>query len=180
MMPLAMEPAMPSALVSWRASSFNAAPTPAAAAIVPNTAVGWKPALCTALGTTRLRRQMVSTPTAMPRAPAGLELLLLGGGEHGRHDDGAGVHGPALEGVVEVLAVGGRAVDEGAPRGAEALRVADGRGGAGVRPRGQRGLHVVGAARDDAQADDVDQEPLAGLAHCRRQPRRVEGGDAPG
>ena len=108
---------MPSALTSWRASSFSAAPTPAAAAIAPNTAVGWKPALCTALGTTRLRRQMVSTPTAMPSsAAAPVEALLLGGGEHGRHDDGAGVHRAALEGVVEVLAVGGGAVDEGGRR----------------------------------------------------------------
>ena len=74
---------------------------------------------------------MVSTPTAMPSsACCAVQMLLLGGGEHGRHDDGAGVHGPALEGVVEVLAVGRGAVDEGRAGGAEALRVADGGGGA--------------------------------------------------
>ena len=40
---------------------------PALAAIVPKIAVGWKPALCTAFGTMRQSRQIVSTPTAMPR-----------------------------------------------------------------------------------------------------------------
>ena len=83
--------------------------------------------------------------------------------------DGAGMHRPALEGVVEVLAVGGRAVDEGRAGGAERPAVADGGGRAGIRPGGERGLHVVGAARDDAQADDVDQQPLAGISHRRRQ-----------
>ena len=51
-------------------SSRSAAATPAAAPIAPNTAVGWKPALCTAFGTTRLRRHITSTPTAMPRSAA--------------------------------------------------------------------------------------------------------------
>ncbi len=43
--------------------------------MAPNTAVGWKPALCTAFGTTRLSRQIISTPTAMPSSadgPSGL------------------------------------------------------------------------------------------------------------
>ena len=43
--------------------------------MAPNTAVGWKPALCTAFGTTRLNRQIVSTPTAMPSSAAGPESL---------------------------------------------------------------------------------------------------------
>ena len=42
--------------------------TPAAAPIAPNTAVGWKPALCTAFGTTVDSRHITSQPTAMPRA----------------------------------------------------------------------------------------------------------------
>ena len=106
------------------------------------------------------------------------KLLLLGGGKHSRHDDGARMHRPALEGVVEVLAMGGRAVDERRAGGAERLRVADGGRRAGVRPGGERGFDVVGAARDDAQADDIDQQPLAGLAHRRRQARRIQGRDA--
>ena len=42
--------------------------TAAAAAGAPNTAVGWNPEACTAFGTTRLSRQRISTPTAMPRS----------------------------------------------------------------------------------------------------------------
>ena len=70
-----MLPAMPSASTVCLRSSPSAAATPAAAPIAPNTAVGWKPALCTAFGTTRLSRHSTSTPTAMPRsaaAPSGL------------------------------------------------------------------------------------------------------------
>ena len=52
--------------------------------------------------------------------------------------------------------------------------------GAGVGPGRERGLHVVGAARHDAQADDVDQQPLARLAHGARQSACVERGDAAG
>ena len=70
MMPDAMLPAMPSASTVCFLSSFSAAATPAAAPIAPNTAVGWKPALCTAFGTTRLRRHSTSTPTAMPLSAA--------------------------------------------------------------------------------------------------------------
>src|SRR6516165_2344861 len=40
MMPPAMEPTMPSASTSWRGLSLSAAPTAAAAAMAPNTAVG--------------------------------------------------------------------------------------------------------------------------------------------
>ena len=58
--------------------------------------------------------------------------------------------------------------------------MADGGGRAGIGPGGERGAHVIGAAGDDAQADDVDQQPLAGAADCRRQPRGIEGGDAIG
>ena len=58
-------------------------------------------------------RHMSSTPTASPfmTSRAG-EAALLGQGEHRRHDHGAGMDRPALEGVVEILAMRGRAVDE--------------------------------------------------------------------
>src|SRR6266700_321297 len=75
MMPLAIEPTLPSASTSSRGLSLSAAPTPAAAATAPNTAVGWKPALWVLVGATRLSRHMHSTPTAMPRradGPSGL------------------------------------------------------------------------------------------------------------
>src|SRR5258708_3177626 len=66
MMPPAMLPAMPSASTICLALSPRAAPTPAAAPIAPKIAVGWKPALWTAFGTTRLNRQSTSVPTAIP------------------------------------------------------------------------------------------------------------------
>ena len=40
-------------------------------------------------------------------------LLPLAGRQHRRHDDRAGMHRAALEGVVEILAMGRGAVDEG-------------------------------------------------------------------
>ena len=40
MMPPAIEPTVPSASTSCRGESFSAAPTPAAAPMAPNTAVG--------------------------------------------------------------------------------------------------------------------------------------------
>ena len=49
--------------------------TPAAAPIAPKIAVGWKPDLCTAFGTTRLSRHSTSVPTAIPISamrPSGL------------------------------------------------------------------------------------------------------------
>ena len=120
MMPPAMEPAMPSALVSWRASSFKAAPTPAAAAIVAEHGGGMEAGLVHRLGHDQAQAaDGLDADGDAEQRSLPVKLLLLGGGEHRRHDDGAGMHGPALEGVVEVLAVGRRAVDEG---GAAALR----------------------------------------------------------
>ena len=50
---------------------------------------------------------------------AAAQALALGDGEHRGNHDRAGVHRPALEGVVEVLAVRRGAVDEGGARGIE-------------------------------------------------------------
>jgi len=91
------------------------------------------------------------------------------------------VHRPALEGVVEVLAMRSGAVDQRGVGRRERRRVADRRARpAGVEPRHHR-LHVVGAARGDAQADDVDQQLLHALAHVGGQTvsgeRRNGGGE---
>ena len=63
MMPDAMLPAMPSALVSCRGDRRSVAPTPAAAPSAPITAVGWKPARWIAVGATSARRHISSVPT---------------------------------------------------------------------------------------------------------------------
>ena len=47
-----------------------------------------------------------------PGEAARPSLVPLGRGQHGRHDHRAGVHRPAFERVVEILAMGGRAVDQ--------------------------------------------------------------------
>ena len=53
-------------------------------------------------------------------AALAVRLVPLAGGEHRRHDHRAGMHRPAFEGVVEILAMRRRAVDEG---GAAAVNV---------------------------------------------------------
>ena len=104
--------------------------------MAPNTAVGWKPALCTIFGATRPSRHITSMPTAMPAsASAPSSRVALAGRQHRRHDHRAGMHRPALEGVVEILAVRRRAVDEGGAGRAERARVTD---------RGARAVVVAG------------------------------------
>ena len=70
MMPDAIEPTTPSASTSCAFFQPSALATAAAAPMAPNTAVGWKPALCTIFGATRPSRHISSTPTAMPSSAA--------------------------------------------------------------------------------------------------------------
>jgi len=78
------------------------------------------------------------------------DLVSFCNGENGRHDYRAGVHRPALESVVEVLAVRRGAVDKSRPGGIERARVSDCGATAGSLPSRKRGGHVVGPARRDA------------------------------
>ena len=163
------------------AVSRSAAATPAAAPMAPKIAVGWKPALWVRIGATRLSRHITSTPTAMPSsAVAAVRMVPLARGEHRRHDDRAGMHRPALERVVEVLAMRRRAVDERRAGGAQGSGMADRRARAVVVPAGERGADVVLVARGEAKPHDVDSQILALLLQRRRQPRRIERGDALG
>ncbi len=61
-----MLPAMPSACAICGPGMPSAAATPAAAPIVPMTAVGWKPARWIAVGATTVMRHISSIATAMP------------------------------------------------------------------------------------------------------------------
>ena len=67
----------------------------------------------------------------------------------------------AFEGVVEILAVRGGAVDEGGAGRAQRARMTD----RGARPvvvaAGERALDVILVARGDAKADDIDQQVFA-------------------
>src|SRR5258708_2119023 len=95
------------------------------------------------------------------------DFFSFGNREHRRHDHRAGVHRPALEGVVEVLAVRRGAVHEGRARGIERARMSDGGAGSRGFPRRERRDRVVGLAGRAAQAGDVDQQLFGGIAECR-------------
>ncbi len=106
--------------------------------------------------------------------------VALAGRQHGRHDHRAGMNRPAFEGVVEILAMRRRAVDEGGARRAERAGVADRGAGTVIVAAGERALDVVLVARGDAKADHVDQQVLAFAPHRRRQFVGAQRGDAPG
>jgi hypothetical protein len=109
-----------------------------------------------------------------------IEALGFGGRQHRGHDHRTGMHRPAFEGVIEVLAVRRGTIDEGRTRRAHAGGVADAGGGAGLRPRGERRSDVGAVARGNAQADDIDEHALCDLAHGRRHAGAIEAGDALG
>jgi hypothetical protein len=85
----------------------------------------------------------------------------LARGQHRRHDDGARMDRPALEGVVEILAMRGRAVDERRRVQVGAPVVPDQRRGAGLLRGGEHGVHVIRAARRDAQPGIIEDEVAA-------------------
>ncbi len=84
--------------------------------------------------------------------------------EHRRNDDGAGVDRPALESIVEVLAVRRSAVDEGSPGRVERALMADRGAAARAFPAAHGGTHVIAVSRRDAKAGDIDDELLGGFA----------------
>ncbi len=90
------------------------------------------------------------------------------------------MHRAALEGVVEILAVRRRAVDERRTGRAQRARVADGGAGPVLIPAVQCGLDVVLVAGGQAKPDHVDQQFLAARAHRRRQLAGVERGNPAG
>jgi hypothetical protein len=100
--------------------------------------------------------------------------------QHRGHDDRARVHRPAFEGVVEILAMRGGAVDERAAGSVDCAGVADGRRAAGSEAgRGDRS-NVVAPPCRHAKPDHVQHQVLRHGARARRQPHRVERGDALG
>ena len=65
---------------------------------------------------------------------APVRMVPLAGRQNRRHDHRAGMHRPALEGVVEILAMRRGAVDEGRPRRGQSAGVADHRARAVIVP----------------------------------------------
>ena len=96
-------------------------------------------------------------------------VVALAGRQHRRHDHRAGVHGPALEGIVEILAVRRGAVDESGAGRAQRAGVTYRRAGPVVVATAERAFDVVLVARGDAEPDHVDQQVLAFLLDGLRQ-----------
>ena len=121
----------------------------------------------------RLRRHITSTPTAMPRSTSAPATLCRSRRrQHGRHDHRAGMHRPALERVVEILAMRGGAVDERGARRRRACRAWPMRGAAapGSQPIER------GAARSRCRARRRTGRRCRAAAACR--PRELAGGIA--
>ena len=106
--------------------------------------------------------------------------LVLGGGQHRRDDDGAGMHRAALEGVIEILAMRRRAIDEGCRRCRVPARMPDNGCRPGIAPRRARGCNVISVPRDEAQADHIDQQALGEFMHRVGQPCALQPDDAIG
>src|SRR5260370_11918041 len=83
------------------------------------------------------------------------------------------MHWTTLEGIVEILAMRGGAVDEGGTRGSQHTPVADRGAWAVIVPAAKRAFDIILVARGDAQADDIDQQILAFARGCRRKPARL-------
>jgi hypothetical protein len=106
------------------------------------------------------------------------KAALLGDRQDRGHHDGARMDGPALEGVVVILAVRRRAVDEGGIIQPEAPAVAERRAGPLVDGARERRRHVVGLPRRDRQSGDIEDEaPADGLRGLRRAGAGHKGGD---
>jgi hypothetical protein len=91
-------------------------------------------------------------------------------GEHGGQDDHAGMHGPAFERVVEILAVCRDPVQHRGIGRRETAGDADRRAGPAFINALAGGGEKVGAARGDADPRDVDQLGLRHRGGCRRGP----------
>ena len=103
--------------------------------------------------------------------------VALAGRQHRRHHHRPGMHRAAFEGVVEIFAMRGGAVDEGGARRRQCSGVPDCRAGAVIVEASERAFDVVLVARDDAETDDIDQQILAFTADGGRQRSRVEAND---
>ena len=107
-------------------------------------------------------------------------MMPLAGSEHRGNNDRSGMDRATLEGIVEILAMGSRAVDERRARRVEAARMPNCRARSIVVPAGQGGFDVVLAAGGDAEPGDVNHEFNAFRAHSSRQAGGVERVDTVG
>jgi hypothetical protein len=126
MMPEAMLPAIPSADEMADAESWSACADCAGRGHRTVDRRGMKARLVRTLrrDETEAAHQLDARDDA-DEQPVATKLFALAGGEHGGDDHGAGMHRTALEGIVEVFTVGGRAIHEGGAVRIEAAGVAE-------------------------------------------------------
>ena len=162
MMPDAIEPTTPNASTICFWFRPSALPTAAAAPIAPNTAVGWKPALCTIFGATRPSRHMISMPTAMPSSAA-----LPPRRYRSPIASTAGtITAPACTGPPSNVSsksspCAAVPLPKAAPAALKCTFMADGGAGSVFVPARQRAADIVLVSRGDAEPDDIDQRFLA-------------------
>ena len=92
--------------------------------------------------------------------------------QHRRHHNRPGMHRPALEGVVEILAMRRRAIGERSAGRTQSARVADRGAWAIIVAGGERRLDVALVASGDDETDDVNGEIDAFLTHSGRHIER--------
>ena len=163
MMPAAIEPTMPSASTNCFFGERRG--HPGRRADRAEHGGGVKAGLVDELGCDQARAagQLDTDRNALQGRQA-REALALGDCENRGDDDGAGMDRAAFERVVEVFAMRGGAVHKRRAGGIQRARLADGGAVAGRLPAVESGAHVIGIARGDAQAGDIDEELLDDLA----------------
>src|SRR5688572_11687368 len=103
------------------------------------------------------------------------ESFPLADRQHCGNDDGARMDWTTLEGVVEVLAMGGRAVDEGCAERVEAACMSQRHAGTSTIDGSHDRSNVVAAACRDAQTGDVEKQPARHCDGLGRQIFRLHG-----
>ena len=158
MMPDAMEPTMPSASTICFWSSRSALPTRGRRAHRAEHRGRMEARLVHHLRRDEAEpaHQLDADRHALQRGLA-VNAVPLADRQHRRHDHRAGMDRPALERVVEILAVRRGAVAEGRAGGAQRALVADGGAGPVLIPARECAADIVLVARGDAEADHVDQ-----------------------
>ena len=104
----------------------------------------------------------------------------LASGEHRWHDHRTGMHRTAFERIVEILAMGGGAVDKSGTHGRQRACVADRRAWTVIVTAGERAPDIVFVARGNAQPHDIDQQILAFARGRGRKRARLQCSDLRG
>ena len=98
--------------------------------------------------------------------PLTAQPLTLAGRHHGGQDHGPGMDRTTLEGIVEILPMGGGAVDQRGAETIEAAAMAERRAGTAAIDRRQGGRDIVFTTRGNAQSCHVEKQLACHLDRC--------------